>query len=289
MSANVSSTQAAVTAHGSFQAAFEATAKARAALAPEDVLTINVDPQSAVATVLGALPNLQKLRAAIAAEFATFDIAEFDALETYAQALAEAQSTYSVAAEPTDALPALAARAAELRDTLLADTQALVRRGHIDSKRLAELKGGNGYLNAGSDLGALVKILREHWSTIESNTGVKVSELDEGRDLFERITIANAGRTQPSRTAASADDDRRRAFTLVVNAYKKARRAAAYLRGADETDKLLPSLWTGRGRAKQVTPDVDSDAPVVPVGDAPVVPDGDAPVAPGMPGGSPFA
>ncbi len=272
------------TPNGRFAEAFAATAAARAALSADEILIVNLDVQAAVATVLGALPNLTMLRESITSELPKFDLAQFDAIQTYAHALAEAHNAYTVAAEPTDTLPALAARATELRDVLLADTQALVRRGHIHAKRLAELKGGNGYLNAGSDVGALVKILREHWSTIESNTGIKASELDEGRDLFERITIAHGGRTQPSRTAVAADDDRRRAFTLLVNAYQRAREAAAYLRARQgDAEKLLPSLWAGRGRVKPSTPEVPQEPVVVPD----VVPV--APVAPGMPGGSPFA
>ena len=112
---------------------------------------------------------------------------------------------------------------------------------------------------------------------------MQASELDEADQLFERITKANAERSQPGRTAIAADDGRRRACTLVLDAYDQARRAAAFLRWSQQdADKLVPSLWAGRGgRGK---PKVEE--PIV--GDEETVPEPIAPVAPGMPGGSPF-
>ena len=116
---------------------------------------------------------------------------------------------------------------------------------------------------------------------------MQASELDEADQLFERITKANAERSQPGRTAIAADDDRRRAYTLVLDAYDQARRAAAFLRWSQQdADKLVPSLWAGRGgRGKpKVEEPIVGDEETVPEPVAPA-----APVEPGMPGGSPFA
>lgn len=275
--------------HASFQEAFAATAKDRAALFPDQLATINLDVEQVVATVLGTVPTIHNLRET-ASKLPDFDVAQLDALQSYAEALAHAQRIYRGATEPVDVLPELAARASELRDLLLADAKVLARRKLIDGNRLAELQGGNGYLAAGSDVGVLVDILRENWSTIASKSAVQATELDEADQLFERITKANAERSQPGRTAIAADDDRRRAYTLVLGAYDQARRAAAFLRWSQQdADKLVPSLWAGRGgrgKPKVEEPIVGNEETVpadLPEPVAPVVP-----VAPGMPGGAPF-
>lgn len=267
---------------------FHATADARARLAPNDLLPINLDVQMAVATVLGALPRLQYLREDIAAQLRSFDFEQFDAIQSYAEALAFAQTAYLAASEPSDALPRLVARASELREQLLADATALARRRLIDGKRLAELKGGTGYLNVGTDVAVLVHVLRECWNDIQSKSAIQASELDEAEQLYERITMTYAERTQPSNAAVAAARERQRAYTLMVNAYDQARRAATYLRWSqNDADKLIPSLWAGRGgRGSQKssrTPSTEQQVSPVPVTEAPV-----APVSSGSPESSPF-
>ena len=100
----------------SFQAAFEATAAARGALAEDELLPINIDVRIALTTVLGVLPRLLELRDAIVESLPTFDTAPFDALGDYAGALAYAHSGFLAASGPEKALPALAARASLLRE-----------------------------------------------------------------------------------------------------------------------------------------------------------------------------
>jgi hypothetical protein len=292
-----------------FHAAFQKTASARAALAPAELMPINLDVQVALTTVLGTLPRLATLRDAIVAALPDFDIGQFDKLGTYAEALAYAQTAYLAASEPAEALPALVARAAEIRDQLLSDATALAKRGLLDAKRLAELKGGPGYLNTTSDVGVLVRMFRERWKDVVSKSAVQPAELDEAEQMFERVTLAYAERTQQSTTAAAATDDRLRAYTLLVNAYDQARRAASYLRWVEgDVEKIVPSLWAGRGGrgssasagpapgtgggagaadavggAKPAGADANGNDP------AHAGTNGTAPVAPGHPGGSPFA
>ncbi len=53
-----------------------------------------------------------------------------------------------------------------------------------------------------------------------------------------------------------ANERRKRAFSLFVNAYDQCRRAAAYLRWNEgDADELLPSLYAGRSvnRQKEAT------------------------------------
>ena len=251
-------------------------------------MPINLDVQLVVTTVLAAGPGLRSLREDIAAYLKDFDVEQFDAIRTYAEALAFAHAAYLAASAPPDTLPQLAARAMELRDQLLADSTALARRNLVDGKRLHELKGGNGYLNVGSDLGVLVSMLRERWTDVQGKSAIQQSEVDEAERLFERVTNAYAERAQLSSSAQAASDERARAYTLLVKAYDQARRAASYLRWTqNDADKVVPSLYAGRNgsRGKSAPePVTDQPAPVTPADSAPIAPS----PAPGMPGGSPF-
>jgi hypothetical protein len=231
-----------------FHTAFEKTAKARAALAETDLAPINLDVQVALTSVLGTIPRVLEFRSAIAQSLPKFALEQIDNLKTYAEALAFAQTAYLAASSPIEELPALQARAMEIRDLLLTDVTALAKRGLLDGKPLDELKRGPGYLNTSSDLGVLVRMLRERWSTISSKTAVQAAELDEAEQLFEQITSAYGERTQNPASVAAASDDRHRAYTLLLNAYDEARRAITFLRWKEnDVEKIAPSLWTGRG------------------------------------------
>ena len=268
-----------------FKNAFEATATQRAELFPDDLMPINIDVRQAHNTALGVLPKLKVLREQVG-RLPDFDVAQFDAIETYAQALAYAHPMYLGAAPHADELPELATHAMTLRDRLVGDATMLGRRNLVDAKRLAQVQGGTGYLNVASDLATVVGVLRDSWAAVKGKCPIEESELDAADELYRRMTMASASRAQASEKAAAWGDERQRAYTLLVKAYDQARRAALYLRWAqDDADSVVPSLWKGRGarpgtKEPVVTPPVDGDEPTVPQGDQPVVPTGDSPVVP---------
>jgi hypothetical protein len=292
MPANVTNTTNDI-AH-QFHAAYVATAADRAALAPSDLLPVNLDVQVAVTTVLGAMPKANTLRADVAAKLPAEILSHFDKAETYARALAYANTVHLAASEPTEVLPELAERAMKFRELLLTDAKALAHRGLIDGKPLGELKGAPGYMNIASDLGVLVRMLRERWTTIASKCAIQSSEIDEAEQIYEQITVAYAERNRQSLESADAAEDRQRAFTLLLTSYDQVRRAAAFVRwDTDDQEKFAPSLWTGRGgRGRQSdlprkpevpAPTAAASAPVQAVPEA-------TPTAPmGLPGSSPFA
>jgi len=277
-----------------FKAPFEATAKARAKLSADELAPINVDVRMVIATVAGALPNLKALRADMEHHTPHLDFAELDAIPTYSAALGYAHSAYLTSVEPTDPLPELATRAAALRDQLLSDARALARRKLLNERHLEEVQGGNGYLNTVSDLGILIRVLRESWSAIASKSAIEESEIEEAERLYNELNVAYGGRANPTVRQGTANDDRQRAFTLLVRAYRQARRAVIFLRDAEgDAERLVPSLFKGRGRASAKSdPGVTPEEPAGPTDEepsGPVDPAGPAtPVEPGLPGGSPF-
>ena len=191
-----------------------------------------------------------------------------------------------------------------LRNQLLSDAAALVKRGLLDGSRLRQIKGGTGYLNTAMDLGVLAHVLGEAWSAIASKSAVQASELDEAERLYQQLMNAYALRNQRSSSVAAATDDRQRAYTLLVRAYDQARRAMTYLRWAEnDADTLVPSLWRDRGgrgkKARAVKAPTHATgstgatpATVDPSASLPSLPEAppQVPAVPvGFPGSSPFA
>jgi hypothetical protein len=239
----------AVSSAHSYIDAFNATASDRAALTLERLLSINLDVQTIVPMLLGLAPVLAEHRTAIAAELPGFDLATFDAIVLRVEALAHAQTLYLSASQPVEPLPKLMEEAIPLRDQLLSDATTLARRGLIDGKRLADLKGGPGYLNIGSDLSVLAQMLRERWTDIDGKCAVRASEIDAAEGFYQRINAAYGERAVNPGAAAKAADDRQRAYTLVYQAYDEARRAIQYIRWHQgDAEKIAPSLYTTRRR-----------------------------------------
>ena len=109
---------------------------------PDDELAaINIDIRGAVITTMGVLPEIRKLRADIAATIPTFDLVQFDKLETYALAAGHANPLYRAASDTAESLQALSDAGTKLRELLLGDASALAHRGRIDGTRLKELQG----------------------------------------------------------------------------------------------------------------------------------------------------
>ncbi len=268
-----------------YQRSYEATASERAELDPARFVPINIDIPLAITTVKGALPLLSTLRDDIEKTFRSFDVAELDRLQPYAEALAWAHTEVLAAARPSEDVPKLAARATEIRDQLLTDAGALVKRGLLDAQPIAELKGTTGYLNVVSDVVVLARMMRERWTSIAGQTAVKHDELVEADALYERFMDAYGERERQPVRLAAATDQRARAFTLLVNAYDEVRRAVTFVRWHDDdVERFAPSLYGNRVRGSHGQGDKTGDKPPV---NQPTQPEPATPATPAAP--SPFA
>lgn len=286
-----------------FSAAFAETASARAAISDDDLVPITLDIQAAVATVIGTLPRLAKLRESIA-KLPGIDVERLDRLKTFAEALFFSNVEFLAASGTGEALPKLAARAVELRDLLLTDAAALAKRGLIDTTELAQIKRLPGYLNTATDLSIIVSVLRAHWNDIGTKTAVQPADLEEATTVYGKITRAFGARSNVAVEATAAADARIRAYTLMVGAYDQARRAVSFLRWNEgDVDAIVPSLYGGRTRsakpadATSTTP-ASADATPIAAAPKPVIADAHAATpspspttqaAPGHPGSSPFS
>jgi len=236
-------------------AAFERVAADMAALRQDELQPITLEIATAVATVLGVLPEVTALRERVVKELPTFNVTRFDKLEDYAFALSFAHGRYLSATQPPNDLAAVSEQSTKVRERLLAEANALVLDGVVAAGQLEQLKGANGYKNVATDLTVLTNVLREAWPQIEGKTRLTPQDLDEALRLSARLLRIVGVREQGPAQVAEAANERQRAYTLLLLAYDDARRAIAFLR-ADEgdADDIAPALHPGRPRPKKSEP-----------------------------------
>jgi hypothetical protein len=119
----------------------------------------------------------------------------------------------------------------------------------LDAERVAEVRGGAGNIDRGSDLIALAALFREAWPT----------------KLGPELLMALGARGLDDRSGAlpHAREDRARAFTLLLSAYDDCQQAARYLRWKEgDVDEFAPSLRPKPRGEKGAPPESDPGQPV---------------------------
>ena len=293
-----------------YRLAYEKALPASQALDVKQLIPINIDVPTAIATTLGKLPGIQALRNRAKA-LGEFDITVFDELEGHALATGYAHIRYMGASAKPEAILELNERAMRLRNTLYADAVALATRNLISGDRIGEFKATVGYKNLAFDLMALADLIRSNWSTVASKTAITTNDLDEAELLGDQLMSAVGAREQTPSSVADITVQRLRNFTLFVNSYDEVRRAVSFLRWReDDLEQVAPSLYSGRNNSNlrkkgSDTPPATDHAPA-PASTAPALP-GTVPLpapaatipatntpaintasAPGLPGSSPF-
>jgi len=273
-----------------FAAGFQRVEAELRAVSERELLPINIDVPSAVATVLGALPALKALRSTFA-QLLGFDVARFDKLRDYTLALGHTHAMFRAAAGPNGGLADLFGQVATLRDMLQADALALAKRKIIDEAQVKKLRSGNGYKNVAFEVVGLIGLLRERWQAIQGRSALQPDELEHAGVLAQQLVTAVGVREQAPVVVGAASLLRQQAFTLFMNAYDDARRAVAYLHWNDgDADSIAPSLFVGHGGRggsdEQPNPPPAAPAPVT--GPPAAAPAPAAPAAEGLPGSSPF-
>jgi hypothetical protein len=260
------------------------------AVKAEDLVTINLDFQNTVTTVIGALPEILALREEIA-KLVHVDQTRIDELEDLAMAAAEAEARYVIAHMPAEDIVALNEEGMRLRETFRLDALALSNRGLIAPERLDAFPGLTGYKHVAFDLINWASLMMDCWSTIEGKTALTVDEVRHAKKLGERLMAAAGHREQGPEVFAEVSVIRQQAFTLLIRGYEEVRRAIAFLRWhEDDVDTIAPSLYAGRGgrkrRADEEKPAKAPAAPEKPAEPKPAVEAAEVPV--GHMGGSPL-
>jgi len=268
------------------------------AVPESELVPLNLDVHSAIATVLGTLPALSKLKDRFG-KLPEIDQTRLASLEDYAEAAAEANMRHETAIAPNDDIVELNEAAMKMRETLRIDATALANRGLVDSSRLSAFKGLVGYKNVGFELLGWASVMHDAWPRIQNRTPITEEELISAKELAERLIRAAGVREQTPAMVAEVAHIRQQAVTLMIKAYDQVRRATLFLRWNEgDAEDIAPSLYAGRVRH----PGGATDAPATttraaapaapapaPAGAAPVAASSPQPVpAVGMPGASPF-
>lgn len=242
-----------------FLAGFERVEAEVRAVPERDLVAVNLDVPSAVATALGSLPEIVQLRDEVAA-LKGVDMDKFDKIRDYAYALGHAHGAYRAALGPADPIGTISEEVTEMREQLYADALGLGRRGLLEASRVDKLRSGVGYKNVAFDVIGLVGLFRERANELAGKTAVTAAELDHAAERAQQLVTAVGLKEQSSVGVTAAALLRQQAFTLFTRAYDEARRAIGFLRWhAGDGDTIAPSLWAGRGGRKVA--DTDAGAP----------------------------
>jgi hypothetical protein len=235
-------------------------------LSESELLTLNLDPLAAIATVRGALPKLQPLRGQILSSLPNFEAKNLDRLELYALALMQAHAIFLAAKGRLMDRTELAREAYKLRKQLLSDVTVLKQRGLLPFANLSELKGPNGHLNIACDVMSLANMIRGNWDAISSHYPITIEELDRAEVVSDDLTQAVGTRERVPEALIQANSQRIRAYTLFIKAYAEVRHALVYIRRPKrDYDRIAPSLYHGRKpKKKTVEPSETNPTEVTP-------------------------
>jgi hypothetical protein len=234
--------------------AAEAYARARPdldALNPNAVGRITANLAVVVSIVLGALVHIEALMPLIAT-LPLLDLVTLRKLRDYAYALYYVDLMALLAAEGSADVPTLLAEATPMRDRMLSVAEGLAKYGLVDPERVAAIRSGLGHLDTARDLGALAELFGALAPEHKGRLPVPEAEIDRAAELSLQ-TLAALGRRQVGSDGAGLpsrfEDDKARAFRLVVQTYDIGRRAVAYVRWQEgDADLLVPSLFSGKRR-----------------------------------------
>jgi hypothetical protein len=235
------------------------------AIPDRDVRQLNLLVTDAMAKALGSLPQLRALRAQIVDELPRFDLARFDKLEDYTKILFEAQGRYVAACKGTEDLESLYEVALQRRTMLIHAVTSLADAGLLNPRAFDNLVRRKGYANVAADLALLTTALRQNWEKVRGRCALEMAELDQTESISVHILRLVGRRTHSRDDIKARLEERERAFTLFINCYEDAQRAAQYLRYFHgDAHKYAPNLYAGHKHKAQATEEPAEAASVGP-------------------------
>ena len=222
---------------------------------------LNVDVSTIASRIYGAVRHFPTFAETLAKlpDYRFDVVAE---LRDLVGALLYVDSSYRTAYAAVGALPELLARAMQLREILIVDARTLIARKLLHPGCLDNLTGRTGGVRVGGDLAVLGAIFANDWEHIEGRSGTTKEEIHEANRLSSQLSIAVAEKMNADRPRQAIGQRRLQTFTLVVDAYTAYRRGMRILRApVGDGERLVPSLWKGRGGRGKKTPEPPEHAP----------------------------
>lgn len=146
-------------------------------------------------------------------------------------------------------------RLRELRMAFLHAFQSVAILGHAPMEPLTKILSGRGNLDAAQDCIDLVAYQREHADALSGKTPITAEHLDEAESLAHEVRdqLALVGNllATPAQDVALASDDRKRIWTLLVEAHAQAVVVGTVGFGPKKVNELVPSLQSRQGLPKK--------------------------------------
>ncbi len=230
--------------------AFDWALAASRALPEKELASLNVDIGQAVITVTGALPRILSYRTQLAA-LPDFDLSHVDTLAWHVNALFLAEGQYMAACRGPARVAELVKEARTWRALLLQDLAMMVTRRRLYPSQVEHVKGPASHRQLSLRLLAAINLYRNRWPALAGHTTVREPELIAASQIVEQLFAAYSFRKDRDKAIHAANDQRRRNFTLVAQAYDQVRRGLSYLRwNGGDAEKIAPSLYRGRGGSR---------------------------------------
>lgn len=255
-----------------FKAALEAR-RARLDAMPESHIQrpVRLDLLLATASVTETVRTFDpELRAALVDEYRDRATNILDGLETTACAARQAEAELDTREDSTD-VAAIHEEVMTMYERLFTDATSLVQRGLLPKERLAVARDLKSYQGTLQSLIWILEIFSGAWSTLSTETPVKVADLERAAEIASRMTDALGDKSHAVQRAA-AMETRTRALSLLVREYEELRRMVTFVRWFEgDADDFVPSLYATRGPRKPKGVDADDDVvtgdeePVTPV------------------------
>lgn len=213
----------------------------------DDIRHQSLDPLTAISTIFGALPRVEKYAEDIA-KLPLLKHTWIASVAGLASAVLYLDNARNSTTRKANEVASLAEEGSELVEIMIADVRAMMTRKVLPADSLGEYEPGNGYRNLAHNLGMLAGLCVRHWSTIEGRSGITKEDVTRASMLNEEILKVLGERVNDNGEAAQNGMLRAQAFTLLVRAYDELRRAIAFIRYHEgDVDLIVPSLYAGRG------------------------------------------
>ena len=236
---------------------------------PEEVVQVALDPTRSASVVVGSLPCIEKLRAALVAQFGDSAVAFLDELPIIAYATTQADIELTAADSASD-LSDRFAQVTEDHQLLLTDAEALANRKLLDRARVDAGRPAQGYRAKTKSTLVLIALLRDEWDAVKGCTPLTLEVLAtiEGRT---QASLKVLDEREQGSTRLPAEELRTRALSRLVRTYGEIQRMLTYVRWWEgDAEAIAPSLWAGRRKASTPVIEQVVVAPVSPV--LPVLP-----------------
>lgn len=217
------------------------------AVSRDDIRHQSLDPLTAISTIFGALPRIEKYAEDIA-KLPLLKHSWITSVAGLASAVLYLDNARNSTTRKANEVASLAEEGSELAEAMIADVRAMMVRKVLPVDSLGEYEPGNGYRNLAHNLGMLAGLCVRHWSTIEGRSGITKDDVTRASMLNEEILKVLGERVNDNGEASQNAMLRAQAFTLLVRAYDELRRAIAFIRYHEgDVDEIVPSLYAGRG------------------------------------------